>query len=239
MTPHLPLLLLQTSSALSHIFPEIRLDACHIVYLLLEHVPSHVVGSWPRTASASSSKFTGGNNILEGLRLAVMGLAGENGASVSMGKLGSKGQIGTLRAFTKFLHCALDGKDGFDTIAEIFEEWQDRKGRKGKGKGKAKQVDVTVDSWVDGWVVGVGEWGVENSDQWEIGRLDASEDSDDDTIVHMLAVSLTVGAMLIISIYISNSPRCSCRHFWNRLLARLVPQVPMPSTSNYVFIQPP
>jgi pre-rRNA-processing protein IPI1 len=42
LTPHLPLLQLQTSSALSHIFPEIRLDAARLVHLFLEQIPTHI-----------------------------------------------------------------------------------------------------------------------------------------------------------------------------------------------------
>lgn len=56
LSPHLPMLALLTSSALSHIFAEIRLDAAKIVSLLLEH------DMLARTDS---------NGILQGLCLAL------------------------------------------------------------------------------------------------------------------------------------------------------------------------
>lgn len=172
LTPHLPLLLLQTSSALSHIFPEIRLDACKLVALLLEHVPTHVVGSWPAsTSTASSSKNTldGGNIILEGLRLAV-GLGGEKGASSTMGKLGSTGRLTTLSTLLSFTKCALE-KDMVDTDG-IFADWVP--GSEGKGKGRA--VDVSLNTvWPEGWLVGPPSWGLDNDvGTWDVSRLNGA-----------------------------------------------------------------
>lgn len=93
ITPHLPILLLSTSSALSHIFPEIRVDACRIVSLLLEVAPQHVVSDWPSpqtTPSSSRSSYAAAasaeeNTILQGLRLAA-GLGGKSGEGGTMGQ---------------------------------------------------------------------------------------------------------------------------------------------------------
>ncbi|KAF9460822.1 hypothetical protein BDZ94DRAFT_1374995 [Collybia nuda] len=60
LVPHTPLLLLFTTSAQTHIFPEIRIDAIRFLNIILEHIPQTVVTGWG-----------GGNNghgfrILEG-----------------------------------------------------------------------------------------------------------------------------------------------------------------------------
>src|SRR4051794_21980153 len=88
--PHLPLLLLQISSGLSHIFPQIRLDACRLINVLLGVVPSYIVGSWPYVSATSSagttvaSERTGssatanGEILMDGLRSAI-GIGGAKG----------------------------------------------------------------------------------------------------------------------------------------------------------------
>ncbi|KAG6911904.1 hypothetical protein DXG01_000151 [Tephrocybe rancida] len=44
--PHSPLLLLFTTSAQTHIFPEIRIDAIRFLDLFLEHIPQAVITGW-------------------------------------------------------------------------------------------------------------------------------------------------------------------------------------------------
>ena len=46
LIPHVPLLLLFTASAQTHIFPEIRIDAIRFLDLLLDAVPESVVCGW-------------------------------------------------------------------------------------------------------------------------------------------------------------------------------------------------
>lgn len=46
LVPHVPLLLLFTASAQTHIFPEIRIDAIRFLDLLLDAVPECVVCGW-------------------------------------------------------------------------------------------------------------------------------------------------------------------------------------------------
>ncbi|KAF4572843.1 hypothetical protein EYR36_007353 [Pleurotus pulmonarius] len=60
LIPHASVLLLFTTSAQTHIFPEIRLDAIRIVDLLLENIPEIVVQGW------DEGKAGHGARILEG-----------------------------------------------------------------------------------------------------------------------------------------------------------------------------
>ncbi|KAF5390285.1 hypothetical protein D9757_002858 [Collybiopsis confluens] len=60
LVPHTPLILLFTTSAQTHIFPEIRIDAVRFLNIFLEHFPSSIVQSWD---SASDSH---GSRVLEG-----------------------------------------------------------------------------------------------------------------------------------------------------------------------------
>jgi hypothetical protein len=102
LTPHLPLLVLQTTSALSHIFPEIRLDACRLVQLLLDQVPHHIVSE---------------PGILEGLTSAV-GLGGNN---AQMGfRITPVSKLVTLRVMLAYVSAAIDtDKEG------LFDQWMD------------------------------------------------------------------------------------------------------------------
>lgn len=53
--PHAPLLMLFTTSALSHIFPEIRVDAVRFVDILIKAVPDVVVGDWANESGNSAN----------------------------------------------------------------------------------------------------------------------------------------------------------------------------------------
>ncbi|TCD61311.1 hypothetical protein EIP91_008639 [Steccherinum ochraceum] len=59
LQPHASVVLLFITSALTHIFPEIRVDAVRFLDIFLEHIPEVVVDSW-------SSGSTHGRRILEG-----------------------------------------------------------------------------------------------------------------------------------------------------------------------------
>lgn len=172
LAPHLPLLLLQTSSALSHIFPEIRLDAARLVNLFLEHIPKHVTSSWPSHTST----------ILEGLRLTV-GLGGDKGASSTQsGRLGAQGKLVALRTILAFVKASLVGRNeslsDADEVAGMFVGVFGSEGESsGGGKGKGKEVGVNDDSGVteslEGFLTGCGDWGMEvPTDTWELGRLE-------------------------------------------------------------------
>ncbi|KAJ3868716.1 hypothetical protein EV359DRAFT_31693 [Lentinula novae-zelandiae] len=60
LVPHAPLILLFTSSAQTHIFPEIRIDAIRFLNIFLEYFPEVIVRGWD-TANNSN-----GSRVLEG-----------------------------------------------------------------------------------------------------------------------------------------------------------------------------
>ncbi|KAI9060172.1 hypothetical protein FKP32DRAFT_1595567 [Trametes sanguinea] len=61
LIPHSPVLLLFTTSAQTHIFPEIRIDAVRFLDILLDHIPDVVIEGWTQHASGSH-----GRRVLEG-----------------------------------------------------------------------------------------------------------------------------------------------------------------------------
>ncbi|WRT67705.1 uncharacterized protein IL334_004677 [Kwoniella shivajii] len=193
LSPHLPLLILQTSSSLSHIFPEIRLDACKLVHLLLNHVPSHVVGDWPRESS----------NILEGLRLAV-GLGGEKGVNSQIGRLTGGAKLVTLRAMMEFVRKGL-GKEELEE--EWLEGWIEKK-NKGKGIERRMKGEPTLEDLAEeGWVLGSSlDLHKENEDVWEVGRLNGQGKESEDGIVSVLSQLYISLHPLLLSTFLENAP---------------------------------
>lgn len=195
LSPHLPLLLLQTSSALSHIFPDIRLDACRLVHLLLAHVPSHVTGSWPH-ASSSSAGTAGGATILEGLRLAI-GLGGDKGTNAQIGRLSPAAKLVTLKAMLAFIKASLrDGDEHEGHLpAGLFHGWleHDEIERSAKSKGKQRAVEREPASNAiveEGWLFGNVYREEVDGASWEIGRLEGDGAvSEAETVLETLAVS--------------------------------------------------
>ncbi|CED83304.1 Uncharacterized conserved protein [Phaffia rhodozyma] len=105
LIPHLPVIFLHFSSALSHIFPEVRIDAVKSFRVLLEHYPSLCVEGWVQ------NRGTGGR-AGEGL-MGVLGLGGGNNggkqqAGVASVPLKSGAKLIVLQALEKFLKAALD-----------------------------------------------------------------------------------------------------------------------------------
>lgn len=95
LLPHASLLLLFTTSALSHIFPEIRIDAVKFLDLLLDLVPDLVAGGWigagsaedlgggrmgfgDPSSSSSAGVSGGGQRVLDGY-LSLLNLKGKQG----------------------------------------------------------------------------------------------------------------------------------------------------------------
>lgn len=60
LIPHSPVLLLFTTSAQTHIFPEIRIDAIRFLDLFLEHIPDIVTEGWAHSTESH------GRRVLEG-----------------------------------------------------------------------------------------------------------------------------------------------------------------------------
>lgn len=189
-------LLLQASMGLSHIYHDIRVDACRLISLLLAIAPTHVVGAWPRTQGASE------NRILDGLRLVagIGGRAGEGGQNGLNLLPGSKRVI--LETLLAFVKAGLrkqglltgSGRDGRAAAAaaaqdlqvplEIFEPFQARypvvdrlasAARYDKGKGRevlplSRLSDAAVQEkgqLFEGWLV----------TQWDQTVCDAGDDA--------------------------------------------------------------
>lgn len=128
--------------------------------MLLRHVPSHVIGSWPK----------GESNILEGLRLA-LGLGEEQGSRM----LGATGKLVVLRTVSAFISSALQDDEDKDTLA-FFNDWiADGRGRK-KGKAKERAVgrpETVEDVVQEGYLAGMVNWGLDTGrvEEWELGHL--------------------------------------------------------------------
>ncbi|KAF4623469.1 hypothetical protein D9613_001877 [Agrocybe pediades] len=60
LAPHSPALLLFTTSAQTHIFPEIRIDAVRFLDILLDCIPESVVSGWCELADAHGSRVLSG-----------------------------------------------------------------------------------------------------------------------------------------------------------------------------------
>jgi len=60
LLPHAGLIILFTTSAQTHIFPEIRLDAVRFLDVLLERIPQVVVTGWSDGASAHGARVLDG-----------------------------------------------------------------------------------------------------------------------------------------------------------------------------------
>ena len=180
------------------------------------------------TASSSKNTLDSGNNILQGLRLAV-GLGGEAGQNAQMGKLGLQGRLTGLQTLLEFVTAALN-----HTSEDVFAHWMgDQRQNSPKGKGKGKEIVVSPEVISPfGWVVGNSEWGLER-DCWEISRLGMGDINDGDSTISTLTVSLcplSVSSGLIGRNCIFNyHPFCS-PHF-SKLLLQLSrlrrPQLPL------------
>ena len=85
------MLVLFSTSALSHIFPEIRVDAVRFIDILLEIAPDAVVGNWTNSDAGSSmnqgaetsasGSSSSGRWILEGY-LALLDIKGSSGGTI-------------------------------------------------------------------------------------------------------------------------------------------------------------
>ncbi|WVQ72841.1 hypothetical protein IAR50_002402 [Cryptococcus sp. DSM 104548] len=194
LSPHLPLLVLQTSSALSHIFPEIRLDACKLVHLLLQHVPAHVLSQWPYESS----------NILEGLRLAV-GLGGEKGVNSSIGRLTGGAKLVTMKAMREFVRVGLDSGEEKKWGAGWVQEG-------GKRAGKRKEVreePMLEDLGLEGWLVGAQ--GLRDlcvgGNAWEVGRLAShGGQGNEEGVLSVLSQLYIQLHPLLLSTFLENAP---------------------------------
>ncbi|KAL7417489.1 hypothetical protein BDY24DRAFT_375058 [Mrakia frigida] len=105
LTPHLPLLLLHTSSALCHIFPEIRIDAVKILGVIMTVCPKECVDGWGVEGGRGM-----GVRVGEGL-MGVLGLGGGPSSSSqntsSSSTLRPAAKLIILRTLSHFLSTSL------------------------------------------------------------------------------------------------------------------------------------
>ncbi|KAJ7597117.1 hypothetical protein C8J56DRAFT_851089 [Mycena floridula] len=98
LSPHAPLLLLYTTSAQTHIFPEIRVDAIRYLDIFLEFIPRQIVEGWNDEGH--------GNRILKGyLGLLNAGTQFDNGAATSTAStvLSAASKLVVLESIANFL----------------------------------------------------------------------------------------------------------------------------------------
>ncbi|KAJ7254014.1 hypothetical protein B0H12DRAFT_1050739 [Mycena haematopus] len=108
LAPHATALLLFTTSAQTHIFPEIRVDAIRFLNLYLEYIPAAVVGGWNQSGSENGSR------VLEGY-LGILSAGTKFGetdgpmkaTSTASVVLTSSSKLVVFQSLAKFLHHAL------------------------------------------------------------------------------------------------------------------------------------
>ncbi|KAH9825234.1 hypothetical protein DFH28DRAFT_20228 [Melampsora americana] len=115
LTPFCSAIVFFASSALAHIFAEIRVDAVQIVDLLLEISPNTVIGGWwtdtTSPANSSSGKTQGqhGRRLLQ-LYLSMLSIgpdAATSGvASTSSNRLTDTSKLMVLKSLSRFIHAA-------------------------------------------------------------------------------------------------------------------------------------
>ncbi|KIJ68364.1 hypothetical protein HYDPIDRAFT_36848 [Hydnomerulius pinastri MD-312] len=109
MIPHIPLLLLFTTSAQTHIFPEIRIDAVRFLDLFLDIVPESVVVGWNEANSGH------GKRVLEGY-LGILSAGTKFGGAEGKAQatstasvvLSPQSKLVVMRSLSSFLSHAVD-----------------------------------------------------------------------------------------------------------------------------------
>ncbi|KZS93404.1 hypothetical protein SISNIDRAFT_485656 [Sistotremastrum niveocremeum HHB9708] len=125
LVPHIPLLLLFTTSAQSHIFPEIRVDAVKLVDILLDIAPDAVCKGWESVVGPNSSALSGteghaGQRVLDGC-LGLLSVGERKGQQVNADKmvptsgisLASTSKLSVLTSLSTFLRHALQRPDTY------------------------------------------------------------------------------------------------------------------------------
>ncbi|KAI1793922.1 hypothetical protein LXA43DRAFT_884849 [Ganoderma leucocontextum] len=122
LTPHSPVLLLFTTSAQTHIFPEIRIDAVRFLDVYLEYIPEVVTEGWMHPGGGSH-----GRRVMEGY-LGILnagttfGEGGDTGpvqaTSTSSVVLSPASKLVVLRSFESFLAHAVSSSWNANGTAE-------------------------------------------------------------------------------------------------------------------------
>ncbi|KAF8338003.1 uncharacterized protein EI90DRAFT_3041280 [Cantharellus anzutake] len=124
LKPHMPLLMLFTASALSHIFPEVRIDAVRLLDVFLEVIPEEVVGGcfgpsnsgsysahYAQDESSSKGNVQHGRRLLDGYlaQLDIKSKPEEKGPFSSMSSLmlSTSSKSILLKSLSNFLRVSL------------------------------------------------------------------------------------------------------------------------------------
>lgn len=204
LSPYLPLIQLQISSALSHIFPAIRIDACKLVELLLETHADDVVANWPAKSpeknTVVSAVPTSGSTIFDGLRLSA-GLGEEKGASSQGGfRLTAGSKLVILRTIKTFVSRALESS----AHGDIGNETGPAKPKLGEWTLSELNVLPAGEQWS---LQTTSDWGVD----WELKSGGSSRQKD---------LSTGDGVMEELSV--------SCKNPCNANSSEYVPRPPLP-----------
>lgn len=131
LTPFCSAIVFFASSALAHIFAEIRVDAVQIVDLLLQISPSTVIGGWwsdatsPTNSSSAKAQGQHGRRLLQ-LYLSMLSIgpdAATSGvASTSSNRLTDTSKLMVLKSLSRFIHAAtrLDASDSEKTTLPLW-----------------------------------------------------------------------------------------------------------------------
>ncbi|KAG7099292.1 hypothetical protein E1B28_001151 [Marasmius oreades] len=121
--PHASILLLYTSSAQTHIFPEIRIDAVRFLNLLLECIPETVVSGWDtRTNSHGSRILTGYLGILNAGTI-YNNVNTPTATSAATVMLTAQSKLVVLQSLSRFLNVALGSRSGEVVLNESVDGW--------------------------------------------------------------------------------------------------------------------
>ncbi|KAL0068383.1 rRNA processing protein [Marasmius tenuissimus] len=117
IVPHSSVFLLYTSSAQTHIFPEIRIDAVRFLNLLLESVPEAVVSGWDTTGN------THGTRILAGYLGILNAGTIYNDVDTPAATSTATSKLVVLQSLSTFLKIALGTHSGEATPHQSMDGW--------------------------------------------------------------------------------------------------------------------
>ncbi|TFK77025.1 hypothetical protein BDN72DRAFT_753619 [Pluteus cervinus] len=108
LVPHSPTLLLFTTSAQTHIFPEIRIDAIRFLDILLEAIPQPVAEGWTNGSTHGGRVLLGYLGILNAGVVFDQGAAGPlKMTSTTSLVLSPKSKLVVIKSLATFLRCCL------------------------------------------------------------------------------------------------------------------------------------
>ncbi|KAF5375094.1 hypothetical protein D9758_000204 [Tetrapyrgos nigripes] len=107
LSPHGPLLLLFTTSAQTHIFPEIRIDAVRLLNVLLEFIPETIVEGWDSGNGHGTRVLEGYLGILNAGTLTGDAEGPPAATSTATVMLSLNSKLAVLHSLSRFLEIAL------------------------------------------------------------------------------------------------------------------------------------